>query len=255
MQFNPTEKYARPLGGLRKPGAGQVMVTMGMAPAGARPLLLENISRAQNAVYALLGEPGATEIPKTGMITEYNVLLINRNYLYGEYDPAGNAAARISLLATIVALTQGAWVDLVEFLLDAQGVVMARVANLLDERTPPEYRETATAHLQYYADQITALDPQISDIAAQLELAGELSVEKLEAFKIDFQASRSSLLATLKAGANALADSAQAAADALAEAAKALEKAQKRLVWAIAGIAVVALVGAAIYFIPRPRRR
>ncbi len=246
MNFNPLAKQVRPLGGLRKPGAGQVFVTMEQAPAGIIPLMVENINRAQRIVYYLLGEPAPAE--KTGMIHEYNLMLLRPDYLEGVYDPPGAFNRRLSTLATIIELTQDAWADLTEFLVDAQGVVMARVRDLLDERTPPEYRETAIAHLQYYADQLTALGAQLSAIAAQLDLAGKLGVEKVRAFKIDFTRARGELLEALEIALDM-------GVKAAAEAAKALKEPAKWLTVAIVGIAVVALAGAAIYFIPRPRRR
>ncbi len=251
MHFNSAVRSARPLGNLRKPGAG-VYVPMTVAPPGVLPLLLENITRAENAALMVLGGPDFAVNP--GMIHEHNLLAIAPDLVAGVYDPALNFARRTELLANIVDLVNLAWVDLTNFLIDAQNMVLAKVRDLMDARTPEDL-DAASWIVMHYADQLTALGPQINDLAIALGLAGQLVPDKVRALKVDFTRARTSLLSTLTDAAKAIAASAGAAADALTDAAKALAKAQKQLTYAIAGIAVVALVGAAIYFIPRPRRR
>ena len=245
MDFNPLEKTPRPLGGLYKPGAG-VMVTMSVPPALARPLLTENIARAETAAYTVVGGPDFDFNP--GMIHEYNLLLATPNVIDGNYNPAAYGARLTGLLASIAELVRFAWIELTDYLVDAQGLVLARVADLLDERTPPEYKATAALHLDYYTDELTAIGPQIVQIAALLDVAGQIVEDKIRGFKSAFTRSRLDLMASLKTALRFGADAARAAAESL----------KTPMKWgtvAVVGLAVVAVAGAFVYFIPRPRGR
>lgn len=270
MQFNPTEKYARPLGGLRKPGAGQVMVPMSVKPALAVELETGLIASAQQAAYRVVGIPGALSPPGLGMIYEYDQL--EKQYRRGQFTDPEYISRRTSLLAAIIDLVRGAWIDLRDFVIDAQSVISYAfgffldradaVAEAIRQSLGPEEiarreasREEFRQILQYYLDTVTAVAPQMLQITKELDLAGKLSAEKVRASKADFKAANKSLLDMIIDMVKSGMDAADAAADSLAKIAKATEEAQKRALWAIGGIAVVALVGAAIYFIPRPRRR
>ena len=247
MHFNSAVRHPRPLGGLSKPGAGQVMVPMSLAPEGEIPLRADLVVSAQNAAYTVLGGPDFIINP--GMIHEYNLLGQNPGFVYGSYNFPAWEGMRANLLASIAELIRSGWGWLTDFLLDAQSALSIAVQDAIEAQTIGGKR-LAREIVQYVLDQLTALAPQVRAVAVQLDTGGQMVEDKIRGFKSSYEAATLSLEALLNSAGELIA--------ALAEQAKEIGKDLKTpLKWgtvAIVGIAVVALVGGAIYFIPRRRR-
>ena len=160
----------RALGGLSKPGAG-ALITMEVPPGGAVSLPVELLSRAREGVRMVVGGPDYEAAP--GMIHEYNLLGLHPDEIGGVYNPEGYRLARASLLASIAELIRGGWRDLTQFLVYTQETMGFAIQDVLEARSPGG-KELGMEVLRYYLDQITALGPQVAQVATELDTAGSI---------------------------------------------------------------------------------
>ncbi len=183
-------------------------------PWGAWPLMTELVVRAQSAAFVALGGPDFIENP--GMIHEYNLLGQTPDYVAGSYNPSAYIQRRTALLASIAELIRTGWNDLTYFMTNTQEALGYAVQDLLEAKSAGG-QAGAREVLEYYSNEITAIIPQVSSVAKQLDLGGQLVEEKIRGFKQDFERARGILLGSLKdilqLGINAAETAAQAIED------------------------------------------